>query len=216
MTQLGNSIVNSTYESNTHGWKKPTPHSSMDKREAYIRAKYVDKLFISAGEKMPQTVSIPLTVVDASESEDSDGEEPENVQRKPVVTFDSPSIVEPSVTTGRASPKGIQKSKSQPVSPHGVRRWTVSKHRKSKSGILETPEMVEEARSISDTETLPQPGLGRRKKVLRKLKKLSSRKKLLNMNVTMTRGKQGKELEESSEQLKLVAEAKEGPSKVRI
>jgi Arf-GAP/coiled-coil/ANK repeat/PH domain-containing protein len=213
MMQLGNSVVNSTYENNTGDWKKPSPHSSMDKREAYIRAKYIDKLFIPAGEMVPQTVSIPLTVVDASESEDSEGEGPENVRHKSVVKFDAPVIIEPSTESPVPSLKVIKKSKSQPGSPHGTgRRWTVSKHRKSKT--LETPEMVEEAHSVSDTETLPQPEVERRrKKVLRKLKKFSPRKKFLNMNLTLKRGKLDKVVEQSTEQLKLVADAKEGPSK---
>ncbi|CAG0902052.1 unnamed protein product [Darwinula stevensoni] len=47
MMALGNRIANSIWESNVQGRNKPSPNSSRDEKERWIRAKYEEKLFLA-------------------------------------------------------------------------------------------------------------------------------------------------------------------------
>jgi Arf-GAP/GTPase/ANK repeat/PH domain-containing protein 1/3 len=46
MLAIGNSLANSVWESNTHGRVKPTPSSSREEKEDWIRCKYERKEFL--------------------------------------------------------------------------------------------------------------------------------------------------------------------------
>lgn len=220
MMQLGNSVVNGIFEQNTQGWTKPTQQSSTDEREAYIRAKYVSKLFRSPGKRsstpgLSKATSIPLTVVTGSESEDSDENLDDDSPPKLEANFDTSQTIPISVASEGSSPETTRKANSQPASPMGIRRWTLSKL-KRKKGALEVPDAVGESLSVSDTETLSPPGGSRRKKVLRKLKKFSSRRKVLTLELPNARGKQDTESGRSSEHLRFLAAARENPNEVGV
>lgn len=47
MKQVGNQACNSAYEANVTRFIKPTPHSSREEREVFIRDKYIHKKFVS-------------------------------------------------------------------------------------------------------------------------------------------------------------------------
>ncbi|XP_066564607.1 arf-GAP with GTPase, ANK repeat and PH domain-containing protein 2 isoform X2 [Amia ocellicauda] len=47
LTAIGNSLANSIWESSTQGRTKPTPDASREEREAWIRAKYEQRLFVA-------------------------------------------------------------------------------------------------------------------------------------------------------------------------
>lgn len=47
LSAIGNHLVNSIWESRTHGRRKPTPDASREERESWIRAKYEQKLFVA-------------------------------------------------------------------------------------------------------------------------------------------------------------------------
>lgn len=55
MMSLGNSVTNSIWEGNTRGKAKPTPNSSREEKERWIRAKYEFKEFLA-----PLNSSIPV------------------------------------------------------------------------------------------------------------------------------------------------------------
>ncbi|KAM9279921.1 arf-GAP with coiled-coil, ANK repeat and PH domain-containing protein 2 isoform 2-T2 [Morus bassanus] len=57
MCELGNDVINRIYEANLEkvGVKKPQPGSQRQEKEAYIRAKYVERKFV---EKQPASVSL--------------------------------------------------------------------------------------------------------------------------------------------------------------
>ena len=188
MMMLGNSVVNGVFEQNLEGWKKPTTQSSRDERETYIRAKYIDKRFLLK-QKIVSTskpVRVPLTIVTGSESDDSGDEDPFPVATdKREVTMDSIVLSEATSDSDRISPEIHRKTYSQPVSPVGRRRWTISKPKRAQSqDELDVLKGEGEAGSISDTETVSKPKKSRRKRVLHKLKKLSPKKKLLSMTGT--------------------------------
>jgi Arf-GAP with GTPase, ANK repeat and PH domain-containing protein 1/3/4/5/6/9/11 len=46
MLSIGNSLANSIWERNTHGRKKPTPASSREDKEKWIKSKYESKSFL--------------------------------------------------------------------------------------------------------------------------------------------------------------------------
>ncbi|XP_008936188.1 PREDICTED: arf-GAP with coiled-coil, ANK repeat and PH domain-containing protein 2, partial [Merops nubicus] len=58
MCELGNDVINRIYEAKLEkvGVKKPQPGSQRQEKEAYIRAKYVERKFV---EKQPMSVSLP-------------------------------------------------------------------------------------------------------------------------------------------------------------
>ncbi|XP_072927477.1 arf-GAP with GTPase, ANK repeat and PH domain-containing protein 1-like isoform X2 [Hemitrygon akajei] len=47
LTSIGNEMANSMWEKNTQGRNKPTPESTREERENWIRAKYEQKLFVA-------------------------------------------------------------------------------------------------------------------------------------------------------------------------
>ncbi|XP_078390853.1 arf-GAP with GTPase, ANK repeat and PH domain-containing protein 1-like isoform X1 [Cetorhinus maximus] len=47
LTSIGNDMANSVWERNTPGRSKPTPESTREERESWIRAKYEQKLFVA-------------------------------------------------------------------------------------------------------------------------------------------------------------------------
>ncbi|XP_038642253.1 arf-GAP with GTPase, ANK repeat and PH domain-containing protein 1-like [Scyliorhinus canicula] len=47
LTSIGNEMANSVWEKNTQGRSKPTPESTREERENWIRAKYEQKLFVA-------------------------------------------------------------------------------------------------------------------------------------------------------------------------
>ncbi|XP_067832599.1 arf-GAP with GTPase, ANK repeat and PH domain-containing protein 1-like isoform X2 [Heptranchias perlo] len=47
LTSIGNEMANSVWERNTQGRSKPTPESTREERENWIRAKYEQKLFVA-------------------------------------------------------------------------------------------------------------------------------------------------------------------------
>lgn len=53
MLAIGNSLANSVWESNTRGRVKPTPASSREEKEAWIRNKYEAKEFLPAFNAAP-------------------------------------------------------------------------------------------------------------------------------------------------------------------
>lgn len=55
MTSIGNQMANSIWEGNVKGLAKPTPNSSREEKERWIRAKYEHKDFL-----LPVTVNLPL------------------------------------------------------------------------------------------------------------------------------------------------------------
>lgn len=48
MLAIGNSLANSVWESNTRGRVKPTPQSTREEKESWIRNKYEGKDFLPA------------------------------------------------------------------------------------------------------------------------------------------------------------------------
>ncbi|XP_048379521.1 arf-GAP with GTPase, ANK repeat and PH domain-containing protein 1-like isoform X2 [Stegostoma tigrinum] len=48
LTSIGNEMANSVWEKNTQGRSKPTPESTREERENWIRAKYEQKLFLAS------------------------------------------------------------------------------------------------------------------------------------------------------------------------
>ncbi|XP_028969101.1 centaurin-gamma-1A [Galendromus occidentalis] len=70
MAAIGNTMANTIWESNTKEEGKPTPNSSREEKERWIRAKYLDKEFLK---NLPRSVPqrTPLTyLVDGIESGD--------------------------------------------------------------------------------------------------------------------------------------------------
>lgn len=54
MLAIGNALANSVWEAHTHGKTKPTPASSREEKERWIRAKYENKEFLPPpGTTMP-------------------------------------------------------------------------------------------------------------------------------------------------------------------
>lgn len=54
MLAIGNALANSVWEAHTHGKTKPTPSSSREEKERWIRAKYENKEFLPPpGTTMP-------------------------------------------------------------------------------------------------------------------------------------------------------------------
>lgn len=56
MTAIGNALANAVWEGTVEGYPKPTPESSREEKERWIRAKYEQKLFLAP---LPQS-DIPL------------------------------------------------------------------------------------------------------------------------------------------------------------
>ncbi|KAK2145956.1 hypothetical protein LSH36_644g01080 [Paralvinella palmiformis] len=63
MKNMGNQLVNSIWEANTKGRPKPTPTSSRDDKEKWIRAKYEQKEFLPPTPH--QGVPLPQQLIDA-------------------------------------------------------------------------------------------------------------------------------------------------------
>uniref|UniRef100_U3F977 Arf-GAP with coiled-coil, ANK repeat and PH domain-containing protein n=1 Tax=Micrurus fulvius TaxID=8637 RepID=U3F977_MICFL len=61
MCELGNSVINRVYEANREkmGAKKPHPGSQRQEKEEYIRAKYVDRRFVSPADPGGKPAPIP-------------------------------------------------------------------------------------------------------------------------------------------------------------
>ena len=62
MLSIGNSLANSVWECNPHGRAKPTPNSSREEKERWIRSKYESKEFLAP---LNQGVPIGQQLVDA-------------------------------------------------------------------------------------------------------------------------------------------------------
>uniref|UniRef100_A0A4W6FVP2 Arf-GAP with coiled-coil, ANK repeat and PH domain-containing protein n=1 Tax=Lates calcarifer TaxID=8187 RepID=A0A4W6FVP2_LATCA len=85
MCELGNSVINHIYEGSyqEQGLKKPLPSSSRQEKEAWIKAKYVEKKFLKKlgsteilinGERKPERPAAPPRLPSPQVSEDSSGE----------------------------------------------------------------------------------------------------------------------------------------------
>uniref|UniRef100_T1IUZ3 Gtpase-activating protein centaurin gamma n=1 Tax=Strigamia maritima TaxID=126957 RepID=T1IUZ3_STRMM len=62
MMQMGNQVANSIWEANLKGKAKPTPNSSREEKERWIRAKYENKEFLAS---VTQNISIGQQLIDA-------------------------------------------------------------------------------------------------------------------------------------------------------
>ncbi|XP_054721553.1 centaurin-gamma-1A-like [Uloborus diversus] len=62
MVSLGNTVANSIWEGNTRGRAKPTPNSSREEKERWIRAKYEFKEFLAP---LPASTPIGQQLIDA-------------------------------------------------------------------------------------------------------------------------------------------------------
>uniref|UniRef100_T1E6H6 Arf-GAP with coiled-coil, ANK repeat and PH domain-containing protein n=1 Tax=Crotalus horridus TaxID=35024 RepID=T1E6H6_CROHD len=93
MCELGNNVINRVYEANREkmGAKKPHPGSQRQEKEEYIRAKYVDRRFVSPADPggkpaltpnqeakkqgSPESTAAPLKVPGSPQASQADGEE---------------------------------------------------------------------------------------------------------------------------------------------
>uniref|UniRef100_A0A1W7RJB4 Arf-GAP with coiled-coil, ANK repeat and PH domain-containing protein n=1 Tax=Agkistrodon contortrix contortrix TaxID=8713 RepID=A0A1W7RJB4_AGKCO len=93
MCELGNSVINRVYEANREkmGAKKPHPGSQRQEKEEYIRAKYVDRRFVSPADPggkpaltpnqeakkqgSPESTAAPLKVPGSPQASQAGGEE---------------------------------------------------------------------------------------------------------------------------------------------
>ena len=110
MAELGNSIVNKILEGNTEGRQKPGPESSRPEREAWIFAKYRDKLFVDKDifkadefkDSEAWTVkrlrrrarSRQLQRMRGKEEEEISGKEGRDEEEKDLDTSEEPSLLE--------------------------------------------------------------------------------------------------------------------------
>jgi Arf-GAP/GTPase/ANK repeat/PH domain-containing protein 1/3 len=62
MLSIGNTLANSIWECNPRGRAKPTPNSSREEKERWIRSKYESKEFLAP---VNQGVSVGQQLVDA-------------------------------------------------------------------------------------------------------------------------------------------------------
>jgi Putative GTPase activating protein for Arf. len=62
MLSIGNTVANSMWECNSRGRAKPTPNSSREEKERWIRTKYESKEFLPP---VNQGVSVGQQLVDA-------------------------------------------------------------------------------------------------------------------------------------------------------
>ncbi|XP_077966915.1 arf-GAP with GTPase, ANK repeat and PH domain-containing protein 1-like [Styela clava] len=65
MKQVGNRVCNSVYEANVGRFIKPTPHSTREEREVFIRDKYIHKKFVSS---LPAECDVGATICEAISS----------------------------------------------------------------------------------------------------------------------------------------------------